>query len=512
MTEAPLGIPGTVYLVGAGPGDPGLITLRGVQCLEQADVVLYDYLVNPAVVSHAADTARCISLGSPSAGRALTQNEINALMVEEARSGQTVVRLKGGDPSIFGRGADECEALRVAGIPFEIVPGITTGIAVAAYCEIPVTHHLDASAVAFVAGRERGSKATSALDYGALAAFPGTLILYMGVGRAEEWSTALIGRGRSPETPVAIVRWGTCPQQEMVRCTLGTVARVIAERGLTPPSVFVVGDVVARAPARSWFTARPLFGVRILVAGSSGTSEKLQNRLGTLGAEVLREPAIQITAPPDWAPVDTALDALGTYDWLVFASPNGVDYFLQRLATRGGDVRRLAAVKLAAMGSGTAERLARHSLRADVVPEQFVAESLAQELTNRADGRRFLVARASRGRQVLADALRAAGAQVDEIVVYGNVDVEVPNPKVASALADGRIDWVAVTSSSVARSLHQLYRDPLRRVRFASIGPITSATLRELGFEVAVEASPHSTDGLVAAVQAAVTDSGREAP
>jgi uroporphyrinogen III methyltransferase/synthase len=494
--------PGTVYLVGAGPGDPGLITLRGVECLARADVVLYDYLANPAVVEHAPGSAELVALGHPDAGRALTPDEIAALMVRHARGGRTVVRLKGGDPSVFGRGADETTALREAGVPFEIVPGITAGLAVAAYCEIPITQQDDASAVALVAGRERRDKVVSHLDYAALARFPGTLVFYMGVGRVAEWRDALVEHGKPPETPVAIVRWCTRPQQRTLRCSLGTVVDVVEREGLRPPAVFVVGAVVDRAPERSWFTARPLFGTRVLVAGSPATSELLRRRLGGLGADVLAQPAIRITDPPDWGPVDAALERLDQYDWLVFSSANGVDYLFRRLLARGGDLRRLARVKLAAIGSGTAERLARWHLRADVVPEEFVAESLAEALIGDARGRRFLVARASRGRLVLGAALERAGAHVDQVVVYGSVDVEQPDAAVARALAAGDIDWVTVTSSATARSLARLYGAALGTARFASIGPLTSAALRELGYEPAVEASPHTTGALADAILA----------
>ncbi len=268
MTTTPSITPATVYLVGAGPGDPGLITLRAVECLGQADLVLYDYLVNPAVLKHASAAAELVCLGHHSTGRALSPDEITTRMLEEARRGRTVVRLKGGDPSVFGRGADETDALRDAGVPFEIVPGITAGLAVAAFCEIPVTHHDDASAVALVAGRERDGKAESRLDYGALAGFPGTLIFYMGLTRAALWSQALIQHGKPPETPVAIVRWCTWAKQDVVRCTLGTVAEVVAEQRLRPPAVFVVGKVVDRAPQLSWFAARALASTPGAVAGS----------------------------------------------------------------------------------------------------------------------------------------------------------------------------------------------------------------------------------------------------
>jgi len=500
MTSAERHAPGIVYLVGAGPGDPGLVTLRAVECLARADLVLYDYLVNPATLEHAPASAELVCLGHHGTGRTLSPTEIVARMLQGARGGKTVVRLKGGDPSVFGRGADEIEPLREAGIPFEIVPGITSGLAVAAYCEIPITHHEDASAVALITGQERHAKTTSSLNYGVLAEFPGTLIFYMGVRRVAEWSRALLDHGKPPDTPVAIVRWCTRTRQRMVRCTLENVAEVVRQRELRPPSLFVVGKAVDRAPQVSWFAARPLLGTRVLVAGSPGTSEKLSDRLFALGADVLVQPAIQITDPPDWAPVDAALERLDQYDWLVFSSGNGVDYFFRRLFESGRDVRRLGNIKLAAVGSSTAERLARYHLQADLVPEQFHAEALARALESEAEGRRYLLARASRGRQVLANELTRAGAQVDEVVVYSSIDVEVSNPDVARVLASGEIDWIMATSPATARSLARLYGEDLRRARLASISPLTSAALRDLGFEPAAEASPHTAAGLVNAI------------
>ena len=492
--------PPTVYLVGAGPGDPGLITLRGVECLARADVVLYDYLVNPAILEHAAATAELIPLGRRISGRGVTPDDITTRMIAFARAGKTVVRLKGGDPSVFGRGADEEHALREAGIPFEIVPGITTGLAVAAYCEIPITQQDDASAVALVTGRERDAKVVSHLDFGALASFPGTLLLYMGVTRAEEWSGALMAHGKSPDTPVAIVRWCTRAEQRQVRCTLGTAAHVIAEQHIRPPAVIVIGDVVARAPAVPWFEARPLFGTRVLVPGSPATSELLRARLTQLGADAVIEPAIRITHPPDWAPIDAALDGLDRYDWLVFSNAMGVDYFVGRLLARGGDVRRLGAVRVCAIGAGTADRLTRYHVTADLVSEGFGAESLARALLSSDGGGSVLLIRSGRGGDGLVAALQAGGASVAAVAAYQSTDVTEPDPDVAAALAAGEIAWIAITSSSVARSVARLYGDAVRRARFASIGPLASATLRELGLEPAVEAVPSTTAGLVDAI------------
>jgi len=463
-------------------------------------LVLYDYLANPAALEHASASAELFCLGHHASGRALTPDEITALMLDGARQGKTVVRLKGGDPSVFGRGVDEIEALRNAGIPYEIVPGITAGLAAAAFAEIPITHHDVASAVALITGQERRNKVESRLDFGALAGFPGTLIFYMGVTKAAEWSEALIENGKPPETPVAIVRWCSWAKQRTFRCTLDTVVEFVREQKLRPPVLFIVGDVVGHAPQLSWFAARPLFGRRVLVSGSPSTSDKLRRRLASLGVDVIVSPAIRISAPADWAPVDSALERLGQYDWLVFLSTNGVEYFFQRLFERGGDMRRIGDVRLAAIGPGTAERLSEYHLQADLVPDEYRAESLAKALVGQAEGRRFLLARASRGREVLADALVGAGADVDQIVVYESSDVEDADPDVAKALSSGEIDWVIVASSATARSLAHLYGDALRNARLASISPLTSTALRDLGHEPAVEASPHTTAGLVDAI------------
>lgn len=491
---------GKVYLVGAGPGDPGLLTLRGARCLQRADLVLYDYLVNPAVLQHAPAQAERVCLGHHGQGqRHVTQEEINARMIQAARQGKRVVRLKGGDPDVFGRGAEEIEALRAAAVPYQTVPGVTAALAAAGYAGIPITHGLYSSAVALVTGHERGCKKEPALDYSALASFPGTLIFYMGITSARQWSQALLDRGKAADTPVAIVRRCTWPDQRVVRSTLATVADTIAREGLRPPAVIVVGDVVARAPEETWFTLRPLAGRRIVITRAREQAEDLCDELSDLGAEVLYQPAITISAPPDWAPVDAALDRLETYDWVVFSSANGVRYLLDRLVERA-DLRRLGRSRLAAIGPGTAEELARYRLKADLVPREFRAEALAAELIGADAGRRFLLARASRGREVLAEQLSAAGREVDQVVVYSSTDVQVADDEVVAALREGRIDWITVTSSAIARSLARLFGDDLRRAKLASISPITSGELRKLGYEPAAEATQYTMGGLVEAI------------
>jgi len=488
---------GSVHLVGAGPGDPGLITVRAVQCLQEADLVLYDYLANPTLVEYAPEGAELVRLGRHDQGRSLTPEEITEVMVEAALAGRNVVRLKGGDASIFARGGDEADACRAAGIPFEIVPGITSGLATAAYAEIPLTHFEDASAVALVTGHERDDKEESHLDYNALAAFPGTLVFYMGVKWAGRWSGSLIEHGKSPETPVAVVQWCSRARQQTCKCTLGTVAQVIGEKGLRPPALFVVGKVVDHAPALSWFQERPLFGTSVLVAGSKLTATKLRQRLTVLGAEVLTQPAIRVAPPPDWTAADAALDQVNEYDWLVFTSGNGVDGLLKRIFHRGGDVRTLGRVRIAALGKGTADRLGHYHLNADLTPERADAARVAEALAQDAPGGAFLLARASGDRPVLADELEELGAGVDQIPVYQTVEIEEPNDDVADALSAGEVTWITVTSSPTARSLVQLYGDLLRSAEIVSISPLTSATLTDLGYAPAFEATPHTVDGMI---------------
>jgi len=502
MTQSRGAAVGIVYLVGAGPGDPSLITLRGVECLRRADLILYDYLANPVILKHAPPSAESIPLGHHGPHKPWTQADINAAMIRAARQGRTVVRLKGGDPDVFGRSADEIEALSAADIPYETVPGVTAALAAAGYAAIPITHAQHSSAVALVAGQERHCKQGPSLDYGALAEFPGTLIFYMGVTSVGVWSEALLLRGKAADTPVAIVRRCSWSDQQTIRCTLGDVAKVVAEHCLRPPAVIIVGRVAAMGPEVSWFAARPLFGKRVVVTRPRHQAGALFDRLADLGATVLVQPAIEIGPPADWAPMDCALADLDRYDWVVFSSANGARFFLDRLWHGGGDARRLGRIKLAAIGPGTAEELLSDRLRADLVPAEYRAEALAGALAAEAPGKRFLLVRASRGREVLAEQLAAAGARVEQVVAYRSTDVERPDPEVAAALAGGRIDWITVTSSAIAQALVRLFGETLRRTRLASISPVTSETLARLGFAVTAEATHYTMDGLVDAILA----------
>ncbi len=503
MPKSPATKLGKVYLVGAGPGDPRLITLRAVECLARADVVLYDYLVNPRLLEHTPAGARKECLGRHGHGRILSQAEINEAMISAARSGHTVVRLKSGDPIIFARAAEEIDALTVAGIAIEIVPGITAALAAGSYAGIPLTMRDRSSAVALVTGHESEEKELPELDFAALAQFPGTLVVYMGVTSAPRWVDALLKGGKSPKTPAAIVRRCSWPDQWVSRTTLERLPDEIAAHKLRPPVIVVIGEVTGLEAAAQWFTDRPLFNKRILVTRPLDQLDAFGRRLEELGADLRVQPAIRIGPPMDFGPLDRAIARAGEFDWIVFSSANGVRYFFDRLERLGHDARSLAGANLAVIGPGTREALSKYRLHADLEPAEHRAEGLAEALSVEARGKRFLLIRASRGREVLAEMLAAAGGKVEQVVAYESSDVSVADPEIVELLDSGRIDWVTVTSSAIARSLVNLFGARLRKTRLASISPITSATLRELGFESSVEARDYSMEGVVEAILAA---------
>lgn len=492
---------GKVYLVGAGPGDPGLITVRGVECLAAADVVLYDYLVNPQILAHARDGAELVSLGAHGRTKVWTQAEINQRMVDEGLAGRTVVRLKGGDPAIFGRMAEELEALVQNGVPYEIVPGVTVAVAVSSYAGVPITHRDLASAVALITGHEDAAKTESSLDYDALARFPGTLVFYMGVTMVHAWTNGLLQAGKPPQTPVAIIRRCSLPDQVTIYTTLEkTEAELTPASKLRPPVIVVVGEVAKLGPTLSWFDKRPLFGQRIAITRAAEQAADLHKRLAELGAEVLEQPAIQICPVSDTGPLDSVLTRLSAFDWIVFSSANGVTQFFERLKSQRRDARALGSAKLAAIGPGTAEKLAEYDLVTDLIPSEYRAEALAAALAPHANGRQILLIRASRGREVLAETLRAAGAFVEQVVAYESLDVTQAEERVAELLTQGKLDWMTVTSSAIARSLAALFGEQLRQTKLASISPITSDVLRELGYEPAAEAKEYTMAGLVEAI------------
>lgn len=497
---------GCVYLVGAGPGDPGLITMRGAELLRRADVVLYDFLVNPLILQFVQEDTETVCLGRHGKGRLLSQGEVNQKMIGFAVAGKIVVRLKAGDPAVFARVAEETDALDAAGVLWEIVPGITASFAAPSYAGISVTNRDNASAVAMVTGQEKESGEGSKLDYAALAAFPGTLIFYMGVTTAPLWTQKLIQAGRDPKTAATIIHRCSWNDQQVIPCRLESVVEELSNRQMRPPAVIVIGNTSDAAPTVSWFERKPLLGQTILITRPQQQSYEMCRSLTELGAGCLIQPAIEIAPPQDWAPVDAALESLANYDWLVFSSGNGVRALLDRLCLSHGDLRRLQGIHLAAIGPSTAEALSQYHLSADLVPTEYRAEALAEKLVGKAKGERFLLARACRGREILAEQLSAAGGTVDQIVVYESRDVLAPDPTVAAAVGGDQVDWITVTSSSIARSLVSMFGEELRRVRLASISPVTSQVLQECGHKPAVEAKEYTTAGLTAAITASVMD------
>ncbi len=502
---------GRVYLVGAGPGDPSLLTARALELIAAADVILYDRLIPASALDGARTGAELLFVGKQGGGASVAQERTEELMVERALSGKTVVRLKGGDPFVFGRGGEEALALRSHGIAFEIVPGVTAGVGASAYAGIPVTHRGMASAVAFVTGHTReedgggeghdggaGEGPSSdagerGLDWPALAAFPGTLVLYMGVRRLEKIAAALLDAGRPGSEPAAVVEAGTLPSQRVLTGTLETIARLAAEQEIGSPAITIVGQVAALAGELAWLGARPLRGVSVAVTRARAQASGLARRLEALGASVVQAPVIRVRALEE----AQALDPSG-YDLICLTSANGVSALFERLAAGGRDARALSGARIAAIGPGTARALAEHGITADVVPERFVAESLVEALRE-LPVERALVARAREARDVLPDALRARSAHVDVLALYETVAEELPE-HIAQALA--RADYLTFTSSSTVRYLMRAMPEgaiaPSARV--VSIGPVTSATLREHGLEPHVEAERHDVEGVLEAL------------
>ena len=492
---------GIVYLIGAGPGDPGLLTLRGAELLERSDVVLYDGLSNADLLRHA-PSASHICVGKHGQQRIWRQDEIIAEMLTHAQKGLRVSRLKGGDPAVFARTAEEVDALREAGVAFEIIPGITAALAAGSYAGIPVTHRKLASAVALVTGHEEPGKSESALDWDALARFPGTLVVYMGVTTAESWTQSLMAAGKSPETPVALVRRCSHNDQQTIQCLLDEVAeRLTPASKFRPPVIAIIGPVTELAESMNWAEHRPMFGQTVLVTRPAEQAEALACPLRDLGAHVVLQPAISIGPPDDWDPVDKAIAELNACEILIFCSRNGVRYFLDRMLERVGDIRHLNAPDIAVVGSQTADALKEYYLNTDIVPENFSADSLAKLLAPGVEGMKVTIVRASRGSDTLASKLISAGADVTQVVAYNNADVLEADAKILEAMSTGQIDWITVTSSATAENLHRLFGDQLETAKLASLSPITSKTLTDLGYTVAAEANPYTMRGLVEAIQ-----------
>jgi uroporphyrinogen III methyltransferase/synthase len=495
---------GAVCLVGAGPGDPGLLTLKAKQRIETADVLVYDYLAAEPIVALAPPGCERIYVGKKAKQHTLEQDEINVLLVRLAGEGKRVVRLKGGDPYVFGRGGEEAQALRAAGIAFEIVPGVTSGIAAPAYAGIPVTHRGCNTALTFVTGHEDPEKELATLDWEKLAIPHHTLVLYMAMGNIEAIAAKLIRGGLSPRTPVAVVREGTKPAQETLTATLETVAAEIRRTGFAPPAVVVVGDVVALREELRWYDRLPLFGKRVLITRMAPGSAEFAARLWEAGAEPVFAPLIRIVPPDDPLPVARVVERVRDYAWIVFSSRNGVEAFWGELQALGGDTRRLGGVKVAAIGPKTAQTLCERGVAADLVPARYVSESVAEALLERTKpGERILLFRAQEARDALPDALRAADRKVDVIAAYQAIRAEVTD--LAERVA--RCDILTFTSAGIVRSFAAQLEDPVAAARskiVACIGPVTADAARSVGLEVGVVAEEFTTEGLARALLAAV--------
>ena len=511
MADSPMNKPGTVYLVGAGPGDPGLITVRGMQCLQMADVVVYDRLVDERLLARAREDAELIDVGKTPSERRNPQADTNALLAARAREGKCVVRLKGGDPFVFGRGGEEAEALAEAGIPFEVVPGVTSAIAAPAYAGIPLTRREFASSLTIVTGSESPDKSDSAVDWDRLAQLGGTLVVLMGWENLASIAATLVRAGRPPDTPVALIEWGSEPYQQTLVGTLSDISRKAKRAGLAPPIVTVIGEVVRLREKLRWFDNRPLFGKRVLVTRTPSQAGALSDLLSREGARPLEVPTIDIQPLEDYGELDAAVMALPQYDWVVFTSVNPVEAIFERLASMGQDARAFYSTRAAAIGPATRDALQARGIIADFVPEQSVSESVAEGLKPRiAPGERVLLPRSNIGRESVQQVLEAHGATVDTVTAYNTVTPKDSGKRLAETLSGG-IDIATFTSSSTVKNLASLLGGDLTRlehVTIACIGPVTAAAAQEAGLKVAIVAREHTITGLVEAIKAQLIKEG----
>ncbi len=502
---------GKVYLVGAGPGDPGLITLRGKQLLERAEVVVYDYLANKKLLRYVPGTAKLIYAGKKGGGlHAFTQEGINQLLIAHAKEGKMVVRLKGGDPFIFGRGGEELEVLAAEGIAFEAVPGVTSASAAATYAGIPITHRKHTASVAFVTGHEDPKKKFSAINWKNLATGAGTIVVYMGIKNLPLLTRKLIDFGRSPDTPVAVVRWASTPRQHSVLGTLATIADQVHQEGIKPPALVIIGEVVELRKTINWFEQRPLFGKRIVVTRTREQASELVSKLEENGAECLEYSTIDIQPVDDYSQLRQAFTHISSYQWILFTSINAVTCFFRQLQEAGMDSRHLAGPNIAVVGRVTAEELRKYGICADLVPEKFTGQGLARELLQAKIGKgsKILLPRALKASEVLPETLADAGAEVDIVPVYTNNPPQGAREELRQQLMDGAIDMVTFTSSSTvtnflamveARDTAELIR-LMSKVSIAAIGPVTAETIAANGLQVDIQPERYTIADMVEAM------------
>ena len=499
---------GMVYLVGAGPGDPGLLSVKARECLGRAEVVVYDRLADERILGYVPEGAEFVYVGKAASNHAMKQGDINRLLAEKAKEGKIVVRLKGGDPFVFGRGGEEALLLEESGLPFEVIPGITSAISVPAYAGIPVTHRGVAVSFAVVTGHEDPEKRSSGIHWEKLATGVDTLVFLMGVGNLPRITKKLMENGREADTPAAVIRWGTRPEQEVLVTTVGKAAEDAEKAKIAPPAIFVVGDVVALREKLSWFDRRdrrPFLGETVLVTRAREQASKLTESLEALGARCLEAPAIRLAEPENgYKEVDGAIAHIEDYAWVIFTSANGVHRFFERLRVAGKDARAFARAKIAAIGKATAEALSSHGLLADAVPEEFRGEKVAEVLKGQVEaGQRILIPRAAEAREILPKMLREMGATVDVVPVYRTVAADTDGEALRQKLAKGEIHWVTFTSSSTVTNLLKLLGspEPLQGVKTACIGPITAETCRKNGIQPDVVAKEYTIAGLVQAMR-----------
>lgn len=494
-----------VYLVGAGPGDPGLLTIRGLECIRKADVLVYDRLVHPSILQHAPCDAELIYVGKASSNHAMKQEDINRLLVEKALQDKAVVRLKGGDPFIFGRGGEEAEVLAAEGIEFEIIPGITSAVAVPAYAGIPVTHRGLCSTLGIITGHEDPGKTTSSIKWEKISTGIDTLVFLMGVENLPNIVANLVANGRDPSTPIALVRWGTRAEQETLTGTLADIVDKVKSAAFKSPAVTVVGEVVNLREKLRWFDKRPLSGMKVLVTRSREQASALSEALRDYGAEPIEFPVIKIAPLDDYTELDSALDRVESYDWILFTSANGVSSTLDRLRQMGRDVRWLKGPKIGAIGPKTAEALEAIGVRVDFVPSEFVAEAFVREFPESPAGKRILVPRAKEAREVLPEKLAEQGAQVDIVAAYQTCIEDLDTHHIKDLLQQGEIDVITFTSSSTVRNFVELIGDIGQteghsRTKIACIGPITAQTASEHGMTPDIVAKEYTVEALAAAI------------
>ncbi len=500
---------GIVYLVGAGPGDTGLLTVRGAELLGRADVVVYDALVNPELLRLAPPSAEIIYGGKRAKDHAISQEDLNGLLIAKAREGKRVVRLKGGDPYVFGRGGEEAEQLADAGVPFEVVPGVSSFVAVPNYAGVPLTHRDFCSRLTLITGHEDPAKESATIDWAQVAKTPGTKVIMMGTDRIGQIAETLVSHGMQPATPVAMVRWGTTGRQQSIQGTLADIARVAADTKLGPPTVAVIGEVVKLRDKLNWFEHRPLFGSRIVVTRPREQADALSRRLKELGAEVIEVPTIKIDHPTKRTDLVDALLELNSYDWLVFTSPNGVTSFFDYFFKQFHDMRDLGGARIAAVGPATARRLKDLHLQVDLMPEEALSASIAEAFTEfeSIENLKICLLRAEVANPELPAALEALGAIVDDVACYRTVpELNDPSGEAAKVLAGGA-DWITFTSGSTVEHFHTRFNLPelllkFPQIKLASIGPETSKALAALGLKPSLEARQHTIDGLIEALLA----------